>query len=292
MCIRDRSPVDILLHPQKIIEKNDIRLFNIGYLYLRNILSSLGLKNISKNISESYHFKFDLYSIIADLVCARIIYPGSKRSSYLDARHFIESPEYKLENVYRSLPVIADNRYFIESQLYKNSRDICKRNDLSLIHIFLIANIGLYEYEILPQEKNAIAVTILRSVGEMGDWGVFPTELSQQLRHMTAEYELTFFSGDLVESGSYRGAYQFQVPVIAGQTGVHAGTLPAEKSWLDWNGEGVMFSNLKAKGQDVYKRQTCWCASPPITRCSDRRLWGKWLFWGERPWILSRADGR
>ncbi|PWM32431.1 MAG: alpha-mannosidase [Clostridiales bacterium] len=113
----------------------------------------------------------------------------------------------------------------------------------------LIANIGLYEYEILPQEKNAIAVTILRSVGEMGDWGVFPTELSQQLRHMTAEYELTFFSGDLVESGSYRGAYQFQVPVIAGQTGVHAGTLPAEKSWLDWNGEGVMFSNLKAKGQ-------------------------------------------
>lgn len=130
----EKSPVDILLHPQKIIEKNDIRLFNIGYLYLRNILSSLGLKNISKNISESYHFKFDLYSIIADLVCARIIYPGSKRSSYLDARHFIESPEYKLENVYRSLPVIADNRYFIESQLYKNSRDICKRNDSILYY--------------------------------------------------------------------------------------------------------------------------------------------------------------
>lgn len=62
----EKSPVDILLHPQKIIEKNDIRLFNIGYLYLRNILSSLGLKNISKTISESYHFKFDLYSIIAD----------------------------------------------------------------------------------------------------------------------------------------------------------------------------------------------------------------------------------
>lgn len=130
----EKSPVDILLHPQKIIEKNDIRLFNIGYLYLRNILSSLGLKNISKTISESYHFKFDLYSIIADLVCARIIYPGSKRSSYLDAQHFIESPEYKLENVYRSLPVIADNRYFIESQLYKNSRDICKRNDSILYY--------------------------------------------------------------------------------------------------------------------------------------------------------------
>ena len=40
----EKSPVDILLHPQKIIEKNDIRLFNIGYLYSRNILSSLGLR--------------------------------------------------------------------------------------------------------------------------------------------------------------------------------------------------------------------------------------------------------
>lgn len=113
----------------------------------------------------------------------------------------------------------------------------------------LIANIGLYEYEILPEEDNAIAVTILRSVGEMGDWGYFPTELSQQLRHMTAEYELTFFTGDLVESGSYLGAYQFQVPATVAQTGVHAGTLPAEKSWLDWTGEGMMFSNLKVQGE-------------------------------------------
>ena len=37
-----------------------------------------------------------------------------------------------------------------------------------------IANIGLYEYEILPEEKNALAVTILRSVGELGDWGYSP----------------------------------------------------------------------------------------------------------------------
>ena len=32
------------------------------------------------------------------------------------------------------MPVIADNRYFIESQLYKNSRDICKRNDSILYY--------------------------------------------------------------------------------------------------------------------------------------------------------------
>ncbi|MBD8933582.1 MAG: alpha-mannosidase [Lachnospiraceae bacterium] len=113
----------------------------------------------------------------------------------------------------------------------------------------LIANIGLYEYEILPEEKNALAVTILRSVGELGDWGVFPTELSQQLRHITAEYEMTFFAGDLVESNSFRSAYQFQVPYTVAQTKVHAGTLPTEKSWLTWEGERMMFSNLKEKAE-------------------------------------------
>ena len=113
----------------------------------------------------------------------------------------------------------------------------------------MIANIGLYEYEVLQQENNALAVTLLRAVGELGDWGYFPTELSQQLRHITAEYELTFFAGDLLESGIFRKAYQFQVPVTAVQTKIHGGTLPAAKSWLTWKGEGMMLSNLKEKDQ-------------------------------------------
>lgn len=114
----------------------------------------------------------------------------------------------------------------------------------------MIANIGLYEYEVLHRENNALAVTLLRAVGEMGDWGYFPTELSQQLTHITAEYELTFYEGDLLESESFRRAYQFQIPVTAVQTGIHAGRLPLEKSWLTWRGAGMMLSNLKQKGYD------------------------------------------
>lgn len=113
----------------------------------------------------------------------------------------------------------------------------------------MIANIGLYEYEVLRRENNALAVTLLRAVGELGDWGYFPTELSQQLRHITAEYELTFFAGDLLESGSFRRAYQFQVPYTVVQTKVHGGALPLQKSWLTWKGEGMMLSNLKRRDQ-------------------------------------------
>ncbi len=111
----------------------------------------------------------------------------------------------------------------------------------------LVGNIGLYEYEMLPQENNAMAVTLVRSVGEMGDWGVFFTELSQQQRHITNEYILAFYSGDLVEAGAFQHAHQFQVPVQTVQTDIHAGKLPAQNSFLTWEGDAMALTNVKVK---------------------------------------------
>ena len=120
----------------------------------------------------------------------------------------------------------------------------------------LVGNTGLYEYEILPEENNAIAVTVLRATGELGDWGVFPTELSQQLRPLTVEFMLNFYAGDLVETGSYKSVYQFQTPVVTVQTDVHEGTYPTTHSFLTWKGEKLLFSNMKKKlgGDDVMVR--------------------------------------
>lgn len=111
----------------------------------------------------------------------------------------------------------------------------------------LIANIGLYEYEILPKEDNAMAVTLLRAVGELGDWGVFRTELSQQQRTIEAEYALVFFDKDLLEADGCRYAHQFQIPMTVVQTGIHNGTLPTHKKYLEWCGSQMVFSGIKAK---------------------------------------------
>lgn len=51
---------------------------------------------------------------------------------------------------------------------------------------------GLYEYEVTPihvgkEDKTTLAITILRSCGEMGDWGYFPTEDSQCLGDFHAD---------------------------------------------------------------------------------------------------------
>lgn len=50
-----------------------------------------------------------------------------------------------------------------------------------------IGNYGLNEYEILP-DNNTIAITLLRSVGEMGDWGYFPTPEAQCLGQHSLSY--------------------------------------------------------------------------------------------------------
>lgn len=124
----EKNLVPIFLSPAKLIAKDEEKLFNLGYLYPRNILFSLGIKEICEHINTHHKFKFDLNQIISDLICTRIIYPGSKRSSFNDAHHFIDSPQYQLEDVYRSLPILAEERYFIESSLYKNSKTLCNRN--------------------------------------------------------------------------------------------------------------------------------------------------------------------
>ena len=86
-----------------------------------------------------------------------------------------------------------------------------------------VANIGLYEYEMLPDLDNTIAVTILRAVGEMGDWGVFPTPKAQCLGISETEIEIVPFKGDLISSGAYEECYQFRTDIITADTDGHDG---------------------------------------------------------------------
>ena len=124
----DKASVSIHLAPSQLISMDEERLYNLGYLYPKNILFSLGIKDICQQISNHRKFHFDLTSIICDLITTRIIYPGSKRSSFKDAHHFLDTPDYQLEDIYRSLPVLAEERYFIEKELYMNSAALFERN--------------------------------------------------------------------------------------------------------------------------------------------------------------------
>ncbi|WP_163881829.1 alpha-mannosidase [Paenibacillus favisporus] len=107
-----------------------------------------------------------------------------------------------------------------------------------------VANLGLNEYEVLQDGQNTIAVTLLRSVGELGDWGVFPTPEAQCLGEAYAEL-MIIPHGLANPEAAYNEAYQFQVPWTGVQVGLHVGSLPPVYQWFGWQGEGIAQSAVK-----------------------------------------------
>ncbi|MFF2158266.1 alpha-mannosidase [Paenibacillus chitinolyticus] len=108
-----------------------------------------------------------------------------------------------------------------------------------------VANLGLSEYEVLRDGRNTIAVTLLRAVGELGDWGLFPTPEAQCLGEHTVRLMLIPHSGDGISSGAYAQAYQFQIPWTLCQTGVHTGAVQPVYAPVEWEGRELAFSSLK-----------------------------------------------
>jgi alpha-mannosidase len=104
---------------------------------------------------------------------------------------------------------------------------------------------GLHEYELLRDGRNTIAVTLVRSVGEMGDWGVFPTPEAQCLGRHTAEFSLIPYGGEDERCDAANVAYQSRIPWTVRQTGVHGGGVPPRMSLLAWEGRGMALTAVK-----------------------------------------------
>ena len=125
---KNNEKVIIEKYSNKIIPKNKINKFNVGYLFLKDIYYSLRLDKIVKDITEKYKFEFDLNEVLCNLVFSRIIYPSSKLKTYELSKNFIETPKYNLENLYRGLTYLNSNLDYIQKQLYSNSKSVVDRN--------------------------------------------------------------------------------------------------------------------------------------------------------------------
>lgn len=116
------------------IPMNERRSFNVGYLFLQELCTQLRLDKVCRTIKSKHKFKYDLNAILTDLVYARILSPASKLASYEYCLSLLEPPKYSLQDVYRSLSVIAGESDFIQSELYKNSNFLYPRNDRVLYY--------------------------------------------------------------------------------------------------------------------------------------------------------------
>lgn len=118
----------------KLLNKNENNDFNIGYLFLQDIYYKLGLNKICNEITDKYQFKFDLNDILSNLIYSRILFPASKLKTLELSKRFLEQPNFEYQHIERALPVLCKENDFIQSKLYKNSKNYSTRNNRVLYY--------------------------------------------------------------------------------------------------------------------------------------------------------------
>lgn len=96
----------------------------------------------------------------------------------------------------------------------------------------VIGNYGLNEYE-TNSNGSKLAITLLRCIGELGDWGYFPTKDSQCQGSFHAELSVCLTDGSKHEQVvAYQAAKANQIEVIASQVGHHEGEYKLDERFL------------------------------------------------------------
>jgi alpha-mannosidase len=153
-------------------------------------------------------------------------------------------PAYQVDSIYE-----VATRDTVPAPEWRNPSN-CQHQQ-AFVHVgdatggLTIANHGLPEYEVLRDDRGTIALTLLRAVGELGDWGVFPTPEAQCLGQHSFSYAIIPHAAGQALVESYQQAYQFQVPWTVRQVPLRTGELPAEHHFVRWSGEGMALTAVK-----------------------------------------------
>ena len=131
---RESKAVQITFHSDRKLDYDKQVFYRGGYLFLQSIYYELQINKICRKLKSKYQFKYDINAILSDLIYTRILEPASKLSSYKIASEFLEKPSYELHDIYRALDVLGTECDFIQSEIYKNSLFLGKRNNKILYY--------------------------------------------------------------------------------------------------------------------------------------------------------------
>ena len=119
---KEELKLSLELSENKQLSLGEVNLFGGGYLFLQTIFYQLGMKDICTQISQKYHFEYDLAEILCGLVLARILAPSSKLSSFDYLGTLLEQPKFKLHDLYRALDVLDQDADAFQAMLYQHNR--------------------------------------------------------------------------------------------------------------------------------------------------------------------------
>lgn len=126
--------VQITFRADRQLDYDKQKFYRGGYLFLQSLYYDLQLHKTCRKLKAKHQFHYDINAILSDLIYARVLEPTSKRSSLNIASEFLEKPSYELHDIYRALDVLGKECDFIQSEVYKNSHFLGKRNDQILYY--------------------------------------------------------------------------------------------------------------------------------------------------------------
>ena len=109
----------------------------------------------------------------------------------------------------------------------------------------IIANKGLCEYEVLRDGKNTIAITLLRAIGDIGDWGVFPSPKGQMKGIYELEYSFIPYQKS-ERSEAYALGYSFAYPSLSAiSDDPHEGNIASASKLVSFDNEYIRMTAFK-----------------------------------------------
>lgn len=128
-----RVEYNITIHfDDKVINRGNIvsssTCRNIGYLYLKEIYSSLKLSGFFEKVCSDRRIAFHPDMINMVLAFSRILDPGSKLHTLKNLSHFYGDFDFSHQDILRFMDILEENYDEYLSHLFESSNKVIKRN--------------------------------------------------------------------------------------------------------------------------------------------------------------------
>jgi len=99
-------------------------IYNYGYIAYKKLWESFSLNSIlsSKDIIKNIDYSLNDTCFLMSLT--HLLDPQSKLSAYKHKNRYLNLPDVKLHNMYRSLDILAENKEKIEEELFYKKKDL------------------------------------------------------------------------------------------------------------------------------------------------------------------------
>ena len=118
-------PIDL----SSTMSTSEDNLRNVGYAVLKDLYKQLELDKFWKLVLRKTSIQYDLEAVFRLLVFSRILYPGSKRDTFLNKSAYFEDMDgFSLKDTYKALDVFDQYDEQLQKWIYSHSTKICERD--------------------------------------------------------------------------------------------------------------------------------------------------------------------